>query len=385
MGDPLNRRLRRVALPFVLALLVSEGSTAETESVREKEYWATVARYAKGERAGAVASLALWTGRDIDAMVDSIESLARAAAKCEACEARRRFEALPLRAAVLLHAERDREDRIARINKMEGAPDCSARVHGAASERLVRVAALQPGGRDFAARFSAAMSIDFRAMLCFLGAERWADFGLESSPKDPALLMARGLVTETIGVTGYTEAPPIVTYESRNGREFASVRSAKADKTRRLNEAREAFEKALAIDPDQAEARLRLGRVLWRLGRGQEARERLRRAIADGPEWIRYLGHLFIGQCLEDSRDVAGAIVEYKASISLRPDSQVGAMALAHALSTRGDADGARDALEPALAYAGRRKTVDPYWLYLNGAPDTGETLLGILRLESLR
>jgi hypothetical protein len=111
-----------------------------------------VARYAKGERAGAVASLILWTREDIDAMLDSIESLARAAAKCEACEARRQFEALPVRAAVLLHAERDREDRILRIRELEGAPDCSAHVHGLASERLVRAAALHPGGRDFAAR-----------------------------------------------------------------------------------------------------------------------------------------------------------------------------------------------------------------------------------------
>lgn len=380
----------RRGIPAFFALLVqgfAEAAAAQMVPVKERDYWVVVTGYSKGARKDAIAKIGSWTEKDLDSLADSTEDLAKAASKCDRCEARQRFDALPLRSAVLLHVERDRADRAARIKERDGEPDCSARAHGLTGERLLKSAALQPGGREFVARLSLAMAMDFRALLCFMGAARWAEYGLKTAPRDAMLLVAQGLTAETIGVTGYTEALPVVSYEWRGGRQFTSVRSDRVDKTRRLNEAREAFEKALSLDPNQEEARVRLGRVLWRLGRVQEAQEPLRKALVatEGEGSIRYLAHLFLGQCLEDSQDMEGAVQQYKAALSLRPDSQISAVALAHVLSLRGDADGARQVLEPVLSFSGRRKTVDPYWLYLTGAPDLGEALLDSLRLESVR
>ena len=164
------------------------------------------------------------------------------------------------------------------------------------------------------------------------------------------------------------------------------MRSTPVDKTRLLNVARESFEKAIALDPNQEEARVRLGRVLWRLGRMKEARERLVKAVELGKENVTtYLAHLFLGKCLEDSQDLNGAIEEYKIAVSLRPELQMGAVALAHALTLRGDAEGARQVLEPALAYSGNRRAEDPYWWYLVGSPDLSDALLESLRLELTR
>ena len=296
-----------------------------------------------------------------------------------------RFDALPLRAAVLLHAQRDRTDRLLTINQADGAADCSTSAQGLAGERLLRSVALQPGGQEFVARFSLAMSTDFRAMLCFLRAGHWADTGLKAAPRDAVLFLALGLAAETIGVTGYAEPTPFPTYDTRGRVQYLSMRSGPINKTHQLNVARESFEKALSIEPGQAEARLRLGRVLWRLGRVREAQEPLRQAAIAKEESIRYLAHLFLGQCLEDSQDLGSAINEYKAAVSLRPETQVGAVALAHALSLRGDAEHAREILEPALALSGQRRTVDPYWIYLIGTPEAAEALLEELRLESVR
>jgi predicted Zn-dependent protease len=95
-----------------------------------------------------------------------------------------------------------------------------------------------------------------------------------------------------------------------------------------------------------------------------------------------YLGHLFLGQCLEDRQDLNGAVDQYKAALSQRPDSQIGAVALAHVLFLKGDAEGARATLESGVAYAGRRPFVDPFWVYLTGAPDA--PFLEAFRLEAV-
>jgi tetratricopeptide (TPR) repeat protein len=229
------------------------------------------------------------------------------------------------------------------------------------------------------------MSMDFRAMLCFLRAGHWAETGLKTAPRDATLFLALGLAAETIGVTGYAESAPFATYDTRGRVQYLSMKSDPIDKTRQMNVAREAFEKALAIEPGQAEARLRLGRVLWRLGRVREAQEPLRQAAFAKEESIQYLARLFLGQCLEDAQNLDGAINEYKSALSLRPDTQIGAVALAHALFLRGDVDRAREILEPELAFSGRRKTLDPYWIYLIGTPEAAAALLDALRLKSVQ
>ena len=377
--------MRRITCLLLAFLAPAPAAVAQMVTVKERAYWGLVTQYAHGDRKLAVAAIGGWSEKDFDTTLDSVEDLARAARKCEACEARTRFDALPLRAAALLHAQRDRTDRLLTIKQADGAAECSTSAQGLAGERLLRSVALQPGGQEFVARFSFAMSVDFRAMLCFLRAGHWAEAGLKTAPRDALLFLALGMAAETIGVTGYAEPTPFPTYDTRGRVQYLSVRSGPIDKAHQMNVAREAFERALAIEPGQAEARLRLGRVLWHLGRAREAQEPLRRAAIAKEESIRYLAHLFLGQCLEDGQNLGGAIDEYKAALSLWPGAQVGAVALAHALSLRGDADHARDILEPVLALSGQRKTVDPYGVYLIGTPEGAEALLDALRLESVR
>jgi tetratricopeptide (TPR) repeat protein len=379
----------------LLALGLAPASAAQMVD-RQSVYWGAVAQYAQGDRAAALRDIGNFGEKDLDAIADAVEKLSHASNKCEDCEARHRFEALPLRAAVLLHAERDRADRAQKVKLLDGAPDCAANPQAAAAERLLASAEQQKGGDVFAANFALALAMDFRSMLCILRAGHWAEVGLKVAPGNASLFVARGLAAETMGVTGWAEPTPFTVFDDARGRSRTLdttprpvsrtvMRSSPIDKPRLLNVAREAFEKALAIDPDQEEARVRLGRVQWRLGRIKEAKESLSTALAGKEDSIKYLAHLFLGRCLEDSQDLRGAIDEYKAALALRPETQIGAVALAHALALRGDSEGARQVLEPVLVYSGNRRTVDPYWAYLIGTPDLSNAMLEALRSESMR
>ena len=351
-------------------------------TVRERAYWDIVAQYARGSRGEATAGIAGWNEKDLSRILKSIQDLEKAARRCDACEERARFDALPLRAAILLHAERDRADRMAKIQENGGAAECAVSANGRMSAELLGPTALQPGGARFAARFAAAFALHLRSALCFLTGRNWAEAGLKLAPRDAVLRLADGLASETIGVTGFVEPTLRPVLDSR-GRQVSGYEN--VNRKKELNRAIDDFEQALAMDPQLSEARLRLGRVLWRLGRGREAREPLTQAVTETNGPTRYLAHLFLGQCLEDDGDLAGAVDHYSAAVAMRPDTQIGAIALAHAQSLRGRSERAREILESVLSLSGRRQTVDPYWNYLMGVPATAEALIEDLRRETLR
>ena len=162
----------------------------------------------------------------------------------------------------------------------------------------------------------------------------------------------------------------------------------------------------MAADPALDEARLRLGRLLWRLGEAELARASLEAMLAprdpplsnargeSGPSSSfatlersrdRYLAHLFLGRVYEDARRLEEAKREYRATLEIEPQAQAAAVALGHVLQMAGDTGPARQALEQSLRHAGRRTHGDPYWGYLLGSVDRAEALFDELRRETLR
>ena len=366
----------------ITLLAAASVSFAQMRSVKERDYWNVVGQYARGDRQLALAGIANWTEKDLGPILKSVEDLGKAAHRCEGCEERTRFDALPLRAAILLHAERDRVDRMTRVKENGGASECAVSANGRMSASLLGPAALQPEGGRFVARFAAAFSLHLRSALCFLTGRNWAEAGLKLAPQDATLHLADGLASETIGITGFVE-PSLRSVRDVRGRLISGYDD--VNRKKELTRAAGDFERALALNPRLSEARLRLGRVLWRLGRGREAREALQQSVTGSEGALAYLAHLFLGQCLEDDGDLAAAIDQYAAAVSIRPDTQVGAVALAHAHSLRGDAEKGREILGRILSLSGTRRTVDPYWNYLMGTPDLAESLIEDLRAETLR
>lgn len=319
-------------------------------------YWNTVAEYAGGDRAAAVQAIGAMTQADLGAALKEAGGPRGPGA---------------LRAAVLLHAERERADRRKVVEGNGGQPDCFVGPHGSMAERLLKPTAEQPGGREFVAAFALAQSIHQRSLLCFQAALYWAEQGLKTDSNAPALHFAAGLAGESLGTFGPGPSPGA-------GRGAVSPQTPRKETL--LQRARERYEKALSLDPELVEARLRLGRLQGNAGRSDAARRNLALAVtqAEGP--VLYLARLFLGRILEEAGDLDSAIEHYRRAAEPEPLPQAANVALAHALALRGDTGAAREVLAAALARAGRRGGEDPYWFYFVGSPTVGEALFERLR-----
>lgn len=117
-----------------------------------------------------------------------------------------------------------------------------------------------------------------------------------------------------------------------------------------VHEAETEYRQALAIDPSLLEARLRLGRVLQRSGRPEEALGELQTvASASDGGATAALAHLFLGELLEHVGRMDEAAQQYRAALDLDPTLQPAGLALGGVLARRGDRTGAVEILERIL------------------------------------
>lgn len=318
-------------------------------------YWSTVAEYAGGDRAAAV---------------KAIDAMTRADLATALREASAPFAPRPLRAAVLLHAERERADRRKAVEGSGGQPDCWVGPHGSMAEALLKPTGEQPGGREFVAAFALAQSLHQRSLLCFQNALYWAELGLRSDSKAPALYFAAALAGESLGTFGVEPTSA--------GRGAISAQAPRRETI--LERARGRYEKALSLEPGLVEARLRLGRMQGNALKPDAARKNLARAVTQAQGPVLYLARLFLGRILEEAGDLDSAIQHYRDAAQAEPLLQAANVALAHALTLKGDTGAAREVLEAALARAGRRGGEDPYWFYFVGSPTVGEAFFESLR-----
>jgi tetratricopeptide (TPR) repeat protein len=202
---------------------------------------------------------------------------------------------------------------------------------------------------------------------CLPTAEHWARAGLLRSPRDGLLLLTLGIATENDAF--HLRAP-------------TSRSQGMSGKQKDLWEAAQRiFEDALAADPALHEARLRLGRVLWRLEKSDAARACFEAVLAKGAEdAVTFLARLFLGRIHQDEGRLAEAEREYAAALELKPASQPAAVALSQARQLIGNPEAAREVLRRYLVYAHRRAELDPYIDYLMAHTATGQRTLEQLR-----
>ena len=350
-----------LSVATALALLsVAAASSAPAESPKpafsSAEYFELIRRYASGERTAAVAALGAWSERDLVRQLAAVEAAARALERCPSCP--NSLEGVSLEAAVLLHWDRDRAEQPPSegVEQPRHCPGLFAQHAG----RLARVLARRPATQDFAVRFFRMVALSCQWDACFEASRQWAGEAIELFPKDAALRLARGSANEESATLGVRFSPELST--------SAVNQEVLAETVQRdgLEKARRDFEAALALDPEQAIARVRLGRVLWRLGDSEPARAQLETALASlqNPDHL-YLAHLYLGRVHQDAGRLEQAIAEYRSAVALHPSALSGGVALSNALGLAGDAEGARLALQRGLQSAGRRRARDPHWDYL--------------------
>lgn len=325
--------------------------------------------YAAGQRSEALAAL---SARRADA--GGRELAALRALKDEGEAASAGLE----RAALMLHTDR------AWSRKADALASEKSRACGIGDEEQLARSVAQlllgrPDSRSFARRWFVAMARRSQWDLCIADVRAWAGEGLKSFPKDPELELARGMAAEADAVLG-ARANVVHLRDMTN----ASRERARVD--RGLGEARQSFELALAGAPEGHEARLRLGRTLWRLGQVEDAQRELDRLIAEAREpALLYLGHLFLAGVHEGLSRTADAEREYRAALAVDPGGQAAAFGLALLLSRSGGLRESRDVLGRALARAPRPAPRDAYMSYHRGFAGRADLLFEALRVDALR
>ena len=132
-----------------------------------------------------------------------------------------------------------------------------------------------------------------------------------------------------------------------------------------LRKAERLFRESLERNPKQIEARIRLGRVLGRRGRHQDAIVELRRATMEtGNRLLQYYGQMFLGTeaAALDLTDEARRAFERAAE--LYPDAQSPHLAIGALAARMGNRADALSAIQPVLTGDAPLLSDDPWWSY---------------------
>ena len=148
-----------------------------------------------------------------------------------------------------------------------------------------------------------------------------------------------------------------------------------------LRRAEAFYRQALALDPELAETRVKLGRVLGLQGRHEEAVRELQRASASTTNpLIRYDASLFLGADEEALGHADRARDAYETASTLFPLAQSPYLALSQLAWRGGDRAGALRAIQPVMTFpGGAEDRRDPWWEYYEGTGRDAESLLDLL------
>jgi tetratricopeptide (TPR) repeat protein len=200
----------------------------------------------------------------------------------------------------------------------------------------------------------------FSSSARFDEADRYATEAIGRFPRDPELILDKGIVLE-LGAK-YNRPPPARSVV----RGMAPGGATPGGRT--LAAAAAEYRRALEIDPHLALARLRLGWVRVQQGDSRGGVD-LAAALADAKDDdTRYLAHLFLGGVAERRGDFDEAAQEYAAAHRLGDQHQTPFVALSRVELARGHADRARELARELAAL--ERVDDDPWWNYHLGALD---------------
>jgi VWFA-related protein len=207
--------------------------------------------------------------------------------------------------------------------------------------------------------------------------------GLKRLPNDPGVWLAMGTLDQVMASPEmqrvYVGAWNDKRFQSvvhgamaNNKREYVEIRAVNSgyvveNRKGQLTRAEKAFLRALALEPTNAEARLRLGDVLAQQGRGKEALpllDQVRREASD--RTVRYLASMLAGRLHQDEGRLEAARTSYESAFAEVPGSQSASIALSHLASREGNRRAAVSDLGagPLAAFA----SDDPWWGYATGA-----------------
>jgi tetratricopeptide (TPR) repeat protein len=141
-----------------------------------------------------------------------------------------------------------------------------------------------------------------------------------------------------IDFTEVKRAPVTQTTEAQDELFFQALDDEEAG---RLSEAREKYEKILAVVPDHVDALVNLGTILFLAGQESSAASRYLQALAVNPEHAE--ANYNLANIMEGKGEMDAAVLFYQKAIQSQPDFADAHFNLAMALEAMGNAPRARD------------------------------------------
>ena len=132
-----------------------------------------------------------------------------------------------------------------------------------------------------------------------------------------------------------------------------------------LDEAMKAYEKAISIKPDYAEAFYNMGNALKDQGKLKEAMEAFNKAISIKPDYAEVYNNM--GNAFKDQGNLEEAIVAYEKAISIKPDYAEAYNNMANVFQEQAKLKKAIKAFNIALSF--KPDLADAYW-NLSGTAD---------------
>ena len=375
---PLSPSPVRLLVLAGLCLSFQNVAVAQTVPVLSTEYAEMVRLYGAGDPTAALALLGGWSESRIREHSEGLREAVVSIRKCPACPTRLAFSRFPIRAALLLHADREIQEQFSEpVSEQESR--CGTGPHATIIDHLAAILLLiDPLAGDFLEPLYLGVALHAQWSHCLPQSQQWARAGLRLFPKDVPLLMALGIAKESNAFFTLAPAPRALDLPTAVARQRDVAAANLRDQ---WESARRAFEDVLKVSPDHVEARLRLGRVLWRLGKPEPARACFEAVLGSYAQANQqFLAHLFLGRVLEDNHKWPEAEEHYRVAIAMEPLSEIAAVALSHVLFLQGDTESARSALGERLAAVSRSTRFDPWVPYRIIQTPDGERILAELR-----
>jgi tetratricopeptide (TPR) repeat protein len=306
------------------------------------QYKEALARYASGMAIDAVvAPMRGWTRDHFDAVATDLvrePQRVRQAAAVLQMELTLAFVAAGLNDVAVLHAQYGGQF-------ITAAPDGRGR------------RTLTPEAAMFAARYFGAVASAFLSISDGARAEPFLERGLNYDLPSARLRTQLGAAREL------KSAAPLIDLWTVNLREPRSSKMAKS-----LLPVQELYREATERDPAFADAWLRLARMQFILGNGQDARASITRAreLAATPR-EKYLAALTLGAILQRDQELAAARKAYEEADAAIPNSQAAVVALGYLEILAGRPDLAQ---QRSRQFAVAERDDIAWWEFKNGGLD---------------
>lgn len=396
--------MRLIAL--LLSLAVTPATTADDRAMQLLNDWiAAVQQHTPGESDASLATLGSWSYEDFELMRGYVEALVELPTNDRERVMRRR------RLAGDLAAIKDRTKNLVLNGKFDAFKKRAALLHTDAAIRGAAIvvkapAAVRrtPGGRDqrgvivksfdgrvegfelknlnwdfardlldslaaaprrdpFVAQWYRTIGAFFVRERRFADAIEHFDHARTIVPDDPRVMFGEACFNETLAAPRIQNYVKVTTLP--NGLIIRDVSSSETHWRR----AETLLRRAIAIDPQFAEAKLRLGHILIQQQRHADALtllEQANRELKDAAQL--YYSHLFAGDAQQSLGQAADARASYEFALELYPDSQAARFGLGSSWRAGGDNAKALETILPTLTKdSASRAEDDPWWDYYDG------------------